>query len=170
MPTEGFDGIGRLFYDCGDGKYVPLMDVKEENIIKEEKPFTAEQLKEAIQELEDRARESSTMDTALMNDEIMMILMMNGHIQEEGKEFWYCGLRVITSPYLPMDQVYLTTSEYAEKIIQQFMPKTETAEVYEEKKESKLYHCRVCGRPYTDKADAKDCVRSHEWQNRRGRR
>lgn len=173
MPPEGFDGIGRLFYDCGDGEYVPLMDVKEESIVREEKPFTAEQLeqlKEAVQELEARAREASTMDTALMNDEIMMILMANGYIREEGKELWYCGLRVITSPYLPMDQVYLTTSEHAKKIIWQFLPKTETAEVPEGKKDPKRYHCRVCGRLYTDKADAKDCVRSHEWQNRRGRR
>ena len=52
MPQEGFDGIGRLFYDCGDGKYVPLMDVNEESIVREGKPYTAEQLKETIQELE----------------------------------------------------------------------------------------------------------------------
>ena len=31
--TEEFDGIGQLFYDSGDGKYVPLMDVKEESDI-----------------------------------------------------------------------------------------------------------------------------------------
>lgn len=170
MPTEGFDGIGQLFYNSGDGKYVPLMDVKEETIVREEEPFTAEQLKEAAQKMEEQIMEASPFDTVLMNDEIFMVLMMNGYIREEAKEFLYCGMRVMTSPYLPMDQVYLTTAEQAEKIIVMFQHGTETETIPEGKKEQKLYHCRVCGRAYTDKADAKDCVRSHEWQNRRGRK
>lgn len=170
MPTEGFDGIGKLFIKGGDGEYVPLMDVKECSVISEEEPFNAEALKETVQELEDRMREVQSPDTVLMNDEIMMALMMNGYIQEKEKEFWYCGLRVITSPYLPMGQVFLTTWEYAEEIINQLTPKTETAEIHEEKKEQKPYHCRVCGTRYYSKSEAKECVRGHEWQNRRGRR
>ena len=169
MPTEGFDGIGQLFYNSGNGEYVPLMDVKE-SIVVEEKPFTAEQLKEAVQKMKEQIMEASPFDTVLMNDEIFMILMMNGYVREEAKEFLYCGMRVMTSPYLPMDQVYLATAEQAEKIIAMFQHGTETETAPEGKKEQKLYHCRVCGRTYTDKTDAKDCVRSHSWQNRRGRR
>lgn len=170
MPPEGFDGIKKLFYMDSSGAYVPLTDVKEENIVREEKTFTAEMLKEIAAELEGRIRESSPYDTALMNDEIMMILMMYGYVQEEGKELWYCGLRVATSPYLPMDHIYLTTGEFTEEIIKKFTPKTETSEVPECKKDPKLYHCRVCGTGYLSKQEAKGCERGHEWQNRRGRR
>lgn len=170
MPTEGFDGIGKLFIKGGDGEYVPLMDVKECSTISEEEPFNAEALKETVQEMENRLQEEQSPDTVLMNDEIMMILMMNGYIREEAKEFSYCGLRVITSPYLPMDRVFLTTWEYAEEIINQLTPKTETAETTEKKQEPKMYHCRVCGTRYQSKQEAKECVRTHDWQNRRGRR
>lgn len=38
------------------------------------------------------------------------------------------------------------------------------------KPEPKPYHCPICGTIYYDKGDAKQCRRSHEWQNRRGRR
>lgn len=30
--------------------------------------------------------------------------------------------------------------------------------------------CRVCGKHYMSKAEAKACMRSHNWQNKRGRR
>lgn len=30
--------------------------------------------------------------------------------------------------------------------------------------------CRACGNRYFSKQEAKACMRSHEWQNRRGRR
>jgi uncharacterized protein YukE len=30
--------------------------------------------------------------------------------------------------------------------------------------------CRICGRRYISKQEAKACTRIHEWQNRRGRR
>ena len=169
MPTEGFDGIGKLFIKGGDGEYVPLMDVKECSAISEEKLFNAEALKETVQEMEDRLREEQPPDTVMMNDEIMMILMMNGYIREEAKEFRYCGLRVVTSPYLPMNQIFLTTWEYAEEIIRQ-ITKTEISEVAEKKQEQKMYHCRVCGTRYQSKQEAKECVRTHDWQNRRGRR
>ena len=169
MPTEEFDGIGKLFIKGGDGEYVPLMDVKECSVLSEEKLFNAEALKETALKMEDRLREEQSPDTVLMNDEIMMILMMNGYIREEAKEFLYCGLRVVTSPYLPMDLIYLTTWEYAEEIIKQ-ITKTETAETAEKKREPKMYHCRVCGTGYQSKQEAKECVRTHDWQNRRGRR
>lgn len=30
--------------------------------------------------------------------------------------------------------------------------------------------CRVCGKHYMSKGEAKACMRSHNWQNKRGRR
>ena len=38
------------------------------------------------------------------------------------------------------------------------------------KTEPKPYHCPICGTRYYDKGEAKQCRRSHEWQNRSGRR
>lgn len=34
----------------------------------------------------------------------------------------------------------------------------------------KMVPCRICGTRYMSKAQAKACVRSHDWQNRRGRK
>lgn len=170
MPLKEFDEIERLFMKVGDGEYVPLMEVKELDEIREEKPFTAEMLQQAAQELKDRIREAQGPDTILMNDETMMMLMVNGYIREEAKEFRYCGLRVITSMYLPADQIYLTTAEYAEEVLEAFAPRRKAAKEPEGKKPPRLYHCRVCWTVYDDKRQARECVRSHEWQNRRGRR
>ncbi len=40
----------------------------------------------------------------------------------------------------------------------------------EQKPEEKAYHCRICGRRYYDRSEAKECARSHGWQNQRGRK
>lgn len=41
---------------------------------------------------------------------------------------------------------------------------------YIPKKEPKPLHCRICGQVYYDRGEARECERSHEWHNRRGRR
>ena len=38
------------------------------------------------------------------------------------------------------------------------------------KEEPKIFSCRICGTRYFDPGEAKQCQRSHEWQNRKGRR
>ena len=46
-----------------------------------------------------------------------------------------------------------------------------TEEIQEAKKQAeKMVPCRICGTRYISKAEAKACARSHDWQNRRGRR
>lgn len=175
MPPEGFDGIGQLFMKAGNGEYVPftgLQDTKEISGQTDDKySFTADDFRDAMLELQGRIEAACPYDTALMNGETLMALVANRAVTVEGKEFRYNGVNVMTSPYLPVGAVYLVTREVAEQIIADAEPKQAVAvSEYQIKKELKRYHCRVCGRPYCDAKEAKTCVRSHEWQNRKGRR
>jgi len=44
-------------------------------------------------------------------------------------------------------------------------------EMHEAKRRAEsMVACRICGSRYISKQEAKACMRSHEWQNRRGRR
>ena len=49
--------------------------------------------------------------------------------------------------------------------------KEKEEEIQEAKMQAeKTFPCRICGTRYMNKAEAKACARSHDWQNRRGRR
>lgn len=37
-------------------------------------------------------------------------------------------------------------------------------------KDNRTFPCRICGTLYQDRQEAKACQRSHDWQNRKGRR
>lgn len=181
MPTEGFDGIGPLFYKADDGDYVSLNDIRDLREIEnktnckpsmttEEVEQSLEELRARLREMQEKAEEQQPYDTMLISDEFFMQMMLNHALREEGKEFFYQGTLVLSSPNIPMGTVYLTTREYAYDILRMFDPTVTTAYAGVQKEEPKPYHCRICGRRYFDKADAKECVRSHEWQNRKGRR
>ena len=118
--------------------------------------------------------EAQGFDAIMMNDETFKVLCVVrvSAIDVKDKEFFLDGLRVFTSPYFPMSKVYLTDSKNAAEIIRRLAEQEEQAEQesYPEKKEPAIYHCRICGAAYDDKRQAKECVRTHEWQNRRGRR
>lgn len=88
-------------------------------------------------------------------------------------DFAYCnGLIVMTSKNVSNGWVYLTTLENALRFPgDNDHGETEPDDPYPNgKPEPKPYRCPICGTRYYDKGEAKQCRRSHEFQNRRGRR
>lgn len=111
-------------------------------------------------------------DTVVMDDELFLCLMMYRRIEEREKQFYYNGLLVMTSSKVPNGWIYLSTRENALRFLGENEPdESELDDPYPNgKPEPKPYHCPICGTRYYDKGDAKQCRRSHEWQNRRCRR
>lgn len=160
MPTD-IDCSGMVYaVKDADGKWVTG-----ENYGGALEEYVTEQLRE----LNEKLRMMKTADTVLLNSGTFMMMMATHRIEEKEKEFYLDGLRVVTSPYLPEDKAYLTDREHAEEILE-MLAGNGSPEETGPKKEPKTYHCRVCGRPYADRAEAKECMRNHDWQNRRERR
>lgn len=140
---------------------------------KEWKEISQEELVRKIEDMRKQAEASAIIpDTMVMDDELFMYLMMHRQIEERDKQFYYNGLLVMTSSKVPNGWVYLTKRENALRFLgENDQGESEPNDPYPNgKPEPKLYHCPICGTRYYDKGDAKQCRRSHEWQNRRGRR
>lgn len=159
----------KLYISSGDGKYVPFDGIRDVGEI-EYPNCDAEELKRAMQEVREKLDARPNFDTVLMNDGLMMQLLFRQLVTVDGKEFRYDGMRVMTSPEIPYDKVYITDYEHAIEIIEMLNGKSTEGDSGDTKKDAKVYHCRVCGTGYESKAEAKQCQRKHDWQNRKARR
>ena len=182
MPPElGMEKM-KLFISDDDGNYVPFEGLKNYAKLCEKEKYSGyleelsefgEKLQEdiirgQIEELRKKIEEQKQYDAILMNGSLFMELLSRHEIREEDKGFYYSGLMVFTSPKVPMDKAYLMFLDMADEVIACFEQEKESCEYV--KTEPKKCHCRICGQAYTNKAEAKECARSHSWQNRRGRR
>lgn len=111
-------------------------------------------------------------DVILMNSLMIRILQSCGYMEGTEEHFTCCGIDVARCDRLAHLEIVLTNHKYAQSFIDG--PKVLTPEEDDPypggKPEPKMYHCRVCGTGYYDKKEAKECMRSHDWQNRKGRR
>lgn len=140
---------------------------------KEWKEINQEKLVRQIKDMRKMAEDAAIIpDTLVMDDELFLYLMMHRRIEERDKQFYYNGLLVMTSSKIQNGWIYLTTRENALRFLDKNdHGETEPDDPYPNgKPEPKPYHCPICGTRYYDNGDAKQCRRSHEWQNRRGRR
>lgn len=114
-------------------------------------------------------QERQKYDTAIFGQETFEYLIEHGELREADGRYYFLGyLNVMIHPTLGFGRVILTRFEYASL----YYPadKEPEAEPDKGKPNPKAYHCPVCGHRYYDRKEAKECRRSHEWQNRRGRR
>ena len=177
-PELGMEKM-KLFISDGDGNYVPFEGLKNyADLCEKEKDggvqdasdtqISEEDLRQALDELRKQIEEFQPYDTILMNDTTFLMLLAHGDIWTEGKEFYLDGMMVFTSPEIEKDKAYLmdryTATMYLESLKEKENPYPDG------KPEPKKCHCRICGQAYTNKSEAKECARSHSWQNRRGRR
>ena len=100
----------------------------------------------------------------LMSPATAMLLIGRGDVS---KEMTLGGVAVIEDDRIEDGKILvLNEDEYASW----FTVHGETQPQEERKKPERIFHCRVCGTGYQSKQEAKECVRTHDWQNRRGRR
>lgn len=171
MPPKESEDCNRLFWLDSKGDKAVFNGIPDVNELSEP---TESILKRQAEELLKRIHEAQGTGAVLMNSETFL-LFFTVHVDVvdvKDNEFFLDGLHVFTSPYFPLDKIYVTDIETAEEIARRIAEQEEQAEQesYPEKKEPAIYHCRICGAAYDDKRQAKECVRTHEWQNRRGRR
>lgn len=137
------------------------------------KETTPEQIREDLERMRDKLKQEQPPDVALIDPEWFAKLMFHGMIYEEENDFWYdfCGLklRVVVSAMAPVGKMLLCRWKDVCVYLEEEKPADCSGKVTE-KTEPKHVCCRVCGTRYQSKAEAKQCQRSHEWQNRRGRR
>ena len=89
------------------------------------------------------------------------------------KDMTWCGVPVKEDSRVEFGKVLILNEKDYEDWCEENMPTEETDEErFEKKKEEawRTYPCRICGTRYESKSEAKQCARSHDWQNRRGRR
>lgn len=95
------------------------------------------------------------------------LLMMISQLNTEDKTFRLNGMPVITNNRVEYGKIVIINEEDYEAWEKE---NTETRQEEPCKPIPKKYHCRVCGTPYDSRQEAKECQRTHEWQNRKGRK
>ena len=130
------------------------------------------QLIEDISETIRRNDSGVQIDVILMNSEMILMLLSSGYLEGTEDDCTCCGITVARHDRLADMEIVLTNQKYMQSFIagpKVLMP--EEDDPYPDwKPKPKMYHCRVCGAGYYDKKEAKECMRSHDWQNRKGRR
>jgi hypothetical protein len=131
--------------------------------------FTHEQIYDAVRELKEAIEKikSNEPDTALMSFDTFAELMAKGRAKiGDDKQMVFFGLTVKICNRLGLGEVIFARSDN----LPWWAEEDEKAEPERGKREVKRFKCRVCGTGYLSKQEAKECLRSHEWQNKRGRR
>ena len=171
MPPKESEDYSSLFWMDSKGDKAVFNGIRD---VDELPDLTESILKRQAEELLKRIHETQGTGALLMNSEtFMMFCMVHADVVDvEDKDFFLDGMQVFTSLYFPLDKIYVTDKETAEEIVRRIAEQEEQTEQesYPEKKEHAIYHCRICGAAYDNKRQAKECVRTHEWQNRKGRR
>lgn len=121
----------------------------------------------AIKDTQDWCAEEGY-DAVIMGKEIADELFGEAMFNKNPEHYMLYGCKIYISPLLGYGQLQFTKQEYAHIYLVQNNHEDEQA--YKGKQEPKPLHCRICGRTYYDKVEVKECERSHDWHNRRGRR
>lgn len=136
------------------------------------KETTPEQILEDLERMQKELNELDVPDTALMDPEWFARLFFQQRIYEDEKAFWFYfagyKLRVIVDVRVPVGKVLICRGRDVERFFEEKGADCSGRVAW--KQEVKYTCCRVCGQRYESRAEAKQCQRSHEWQNRKGRR
>lgn len=132
--------------------------------------LTFDQLLNDINILKEKIESVDPPDIALMNDEEFAMLLIRNTIEPEKDGFYYIlegrRLKVLINNRVAYGHVIACHS----KNVSAYLDDGEKADEYVPPAKLKPVHCRVCGARYYSKSEAKQCQRSHEWQNRKGRK
>lgn len=132
-------------------------------------PVDTQALTDELRRLEEKIREISPPKIVIIHPETALTFH-DGEIEKSQK---YLGMDVVINDLVPPGEVLIMNEAEYNKWRDAHMPTEETDEErFRKKKENawRMYPCRICGTKYMDKSEAKQCARSHEWQNRKGRR
>ena len=132
-------------------------------------PVDTQALTDELRRLEEKIREISPPKIVIIHPETALTFH-DGEIEKSQK---YLGMDVVINDLVPPGEVLIMNEAEYNKWRDAHIPTEETDEErFRKEKENawRMYPCRICGTKYADKSEAKQCARSHEWQNRKGRR
>ena len=134
-----------------------------------ETPVDTQVIMDDLRRLEEKIREIAPPKIVIIHPETALTFH-DGEIEKSQK---YLGMDVVINDLVPPGEILIMNEAEYNKWRDAHMPTEETDEErFRKKKENawRMYPCRICGTKYMDKLEAKQCARSHEWQNKKGRR
>ena len=132
-----------------------------------------EQIISDLHDMWERAKEAANQPKICLANSATHSWLIQSKYYQDG-DTWY-GTPIIENERIGTGQILLLNEADFTTWMECYGKEAEDAEKDEQdpdegKPEPKEYHCRVCGKTYYDQKEAKGCMRSHEWQNRKGRR
>ena len=111
------------------------------------------------------------LDTIIVSNDVFEMLCVHGLMVHNTQPLTYSiyGYNVIRC-FGINGQMIFTNHKYVPYYMKDSEPEPEGDIPVKQEPKAYPFRCRVCGTRYQSKQEARDCQRSHEWQNRKGRR